>query len=105
MTTAKMLELVSPVAPPPDKRAKLAPPVDDLHGKSIGFRIQWNNFDLFMQHIEEKLQKDYQPRAIPRFDMIRDPILLDRAKGLPVRSGKLQKFIEESDVAILGLAA
>ena len=60
MATAQEMvrwQLVDPVGEVRAAAKKLAPRLDSVEGKAVGFRILWNNFDVFMQRFEELLRE------------------------------------------------
>jgi hypothetical protein len=60
LTASGMIKLVSPVGQRAVARATLAPRLDTLSGKSIGFIDNMKpNANLFVQYIEEMIRADH----------------------------------------------
>lgn len=60
MTATKTVKIVNPVGQSAVERMALAPRLDTLNGKSIGFIDNIKpNANLFIQYIEEMMRADY----------------------------------------------
>ena len=90
----------------PRASTRCVPPLADIHGKRVGFRIEgsnpipWSkdlllrNFELFMGRVEELLNVQHSPSSVVRFrrgDDVDDPKAFD-------------DFCSRIDWAILGIA-
>ena len=49
------IRILSPVPSSALERKKIAPPLSSLRGRVLGFRIEWTNFELLINHIEKQL--------------------------------------------------
>ncbi|MBI4307782.1 MAG: hypothetical protein HY684_03140 [Chloroflexi bacterium] len=101
----RMIDILDPVAEPPKRSNKLAPLLEDVRGKAVGFRIQWSNFDVFCQRVEELLREQHQPSRVNRLDLLMESGVRGRAAGTAAKPQELDEFAKKSDWAIVGLAA
>lgn len=100
------LTICNPVASGPKATMRLAPLPETIQGSRVGFRVQWNSFDVFMQEMETVLREKYDVPDVFWWDLgkIQDEAGVRASE--PAAFGLLaDKFAEESDWAILGLAA
>lgn len=104
---ARFIEVMVPTAEAPKVVRPSVPPLPDVRGKRVGFRIEsfpieWTedlllrNFEIFMKRIAELLQIQYQPSSMLRFR--REP------KEKARESQVFDEFCRQIDWAILGIA-
>lgn len=86
---------------------KLAPPVPDLVGRHIGFRIEWANYEIFVEQLERKLAGAGEIASTRHWEWMQDKRILERSspEAQAQRRLELAEFTEGLDVAIVGLAA
>ena len=58
------IDILNPVGSPPNNIKPLAQPVDTVHDSSVGFRVQWPSFDIFMERVEELLFERHRVRQV-----------------------------------------
>ena len=58
---ATKVDMLSPVAPPPKADRPLAPRLTSVDGKTVGYRIDWWNFEDFVERIQELLEQHAKP--------------------------------------------
>ena len=103
----RFMEVMVPTAEAPKFVRPSVPPLADVRGKRVGFRIEsfpieWTedlllrNFEIFMTRIDELLQIQYAPSSVVRFQ--RDA--RDKAR----ESQSFDEFCRQIDWAILGIA-
>ncbi|MEK7872377.1 MAG: hypothetical protein AAB502_00800 [Chloroflexota bacterium] len=110
MAVATTIRMKSPVASAPDTRNRLAPLVDDVHGKAAGFRVQWSSFDVFMKRFEELLRERKQPRSVHIMDQNwESPAVIKKGLKMnyadPGWAKEWDEFAKNADWAVVGLAA
>jgi hypothetical protein len=96
------VELLSPVPPIAERTMAVVSPLPTLSGKRIGFRIEWENFDTFCDHLWQRLEADHGAAA--RVDWHTS---FARAGGEAEqqRAAELEWFAAGTDAAVVGLAA
>jgi hypothetical protein len=106
-SAGRFLEVMVPTAEGPAVVRPAVPPLADVRGRRVGFRIEsfpieWTedlllrNFEIFMARIAELLQIQYVPSGVVRFQ--RDA--RDKAR----ESQSFDDFCRRIDWAILGIA-
>lgn len=114
--SAKTL-MFSPVAPPPKAERPLASRLPTVNGKTAGYRIDWWNFEIFAERINELLQERYKPagsqtlnKVAAKYGVAEIFKTRDHAGriGRAGRHGEVQRalddFAKQVDYAIVGLA-
>lgn len=96
---SKMIELLDPTMPGPTAARDLAPRVETVNGKTVGLRVRWTRYEVFMDRFEELLQERYEPEAIVRLGQELTAYKAGKA------SPRADEFFERADWAVLGLAA
>ncbi len=109
-----LTEVLDPTMEAPKVKRKLAPLLDDVHGKSVGFRILWGRFDVFMVRFEELLREHYNIAEVVKYygemgDLtgaktqgVSEPLIgkrLDEAE----RRELIKRFYDKSRWAVLGM--
>lgn len=93
------IELLDPTMPVPARSRELAPRVDTPDGKTVGLRVRWTRFEVFMDRFEQLLQERYRPEGIIRLGQELTAYKAGKA------SPRADEFFERADWAVLGLAA
>jgi len=106
----RMVELLDPVGVSPNRRFPLVPRVESVHGTSVGFRVQWTSFDVFMKRIQELLRQRYGIEKITWMFTGSDGSSIGKraARGrsdATVWDKEYDRVAGASDWAIVGLAA
>lgn len=96
------IEFLDPTMSSSASAHELAPRVETVNGKTVGLRVQWTRFELFMDRFEELLQERYQPEGIVRISGKTAGKLMDKAG---MASPRAEEFFQKADWAVLGLAA
>ncbi len=105
-----MVELLDPVGALPNRRFPLVPRLGNVYGTSVGFRVQWTSFDVFMKRIQELLQERYGIDKITWMFTGSDGSSIGKraARGrsdATVWAKEYDRVASASDWAIVGLAA
>lgn len=109
-TTLRKIQILDPAGEVPKLQNRLAPLVQNVRGTSVGFRIQWTSFDIFMDRIKELLEERYGVRQV-NFLFTGSDGTFSGKRTIRGRSdaSSWQKAFDDfgakSDWAILGLAA
>ena len=94
-----LIEVMDPTEEGPKGARALAPRLEDLTGKTVGFRMQWTRFDVFMDRFEELFRERFEPRDVRRLTGMHSSYFSgERAK-------ESDSFTSQIDWAIVGLAA
>lgn len=60
----RQIQILNPVGVPPREGRKPAPRIGSVMGSSVGFRVQWPSFDIFMARIGELLKERYDVKDV-----------------------------------------
>ncbi len=94
-----LVEILDPTEEGPKGARVLAPRINDPNGKTVGFRMQWPRFDVFMDRFEELFRERFAPQDVLRLTAKHSSFFsAERAKESDV-------FTSQVDWAIVGLAA
>ena len=104
------IQILDPVGEVPQLRKRLAPLVQNVENTSVGFRVQWPSFDIFMERVKELLAERYGVRQVNYLYTGSDGCATGkraiRGRSDAVTWGKVfDDFASKSDWSILGLAA
>jgi len=93
---AKTIEVLNPTGRAARMDLAIAPRVNDLNGKTLGFIDNGkSNFDIFLSRVEELLSQKF------RFaDVIYAKKVLT---GMPLDKDKMEKFAADCDVVVSGM--
>ena len=64
MASLDKIQILDPAGEVPSAKAALAPRVQGIAGTSVGFRVQWPSFDIFMERVEELLKERHGVRNV-----------------------------------------
>lgn len=94
-----LIEVLDPTEEGPKEARTLAPRLEDLNGRTAGFRMQWTRFDVFMDRFEELFRERFAPREVLRLTGMHSSYFAgEKAK-------ESDAFSSQVDWAIVGLAA
>ena len=110
------IEVLDPTMEGPKIRRKLAPLLDGVDDKSVGFRIFWSRFDVFMKRFEELLRERYKVKELVKYYGHMGDIAGGRTDGVAEimvgkhleeteRQALVKEFYDKSQWAVIGLAA
>lgn len=101
------IELLSPVPTTALEAGRITPPLSNLQGRVLGLRIEWADFERFIDRIEERLFEVGEVGRTKRWDLVMDKGVLGRASDSDVerRQREFEEFAEGTSAAIVGLAA
>ena len=94
------VKLLDPTGVVPDTDAVTVAPLASLHGRRLGFRVDWPNFDVFCDELERLLHEAYELPAITQHHPSKRSTAA-RTQG----DREMRDFAEGVDAAIVGLAA
>jgi hypothetical protein len=104
---ARYLTIGNPVAEGPPATGRLNPAPSSVRGTRVGFRVQWDSFDVFMHEMETILRDAYGVADVSWWNLMGS--IQEEARGRAANPAafarKADEFAEVSDWAILGLAA
>ena len=104
---ARNLTICNPVAPGPKATLRLPPTPASIEGSRVGFRVQWPSFDVFMHELEPILREKHGVRDVSWWNLqgnLQEEVR-GRAADPEGYARQADRFAEQSDWAILGLAA
>lgn len=86
---------------------QLARPIPDLVGRNLGFRIEWANYEIFVEELERRLAAVGEVASSRHWEWMQDKRILERSspEAREKRRQELAEFTEGLDAAIVGLAA
>ncbi len=104
------IQILDPVGEVPERRKRLAPLLQNVANTSVGFRVQWPSFDIFMERVKELLAERYGVKQVNYLYTGSDGCATGkraiRGRSDAVTWGKVfDDFASKSDWSILGLAA
>lgn len=111
-----VITTLDPTMEGPKVRRKLAPLLDDVDQKNVGFRIYWSRFDIFMERFEELLREHYSVGELVKYyghmgDLtgaktqgVSEP-MVGKSLDETERKRLIKEFYDKSQWAVLGLAA
>ena len=98
--TTKTIEVLNPTAKATTAELEIAPRLDDLNGKVIGFLDNDKpNFGIFLSRVEELLCQNFKFAEIVH---IRKRVVGSGA-GLPLPANHMEKLIAKCDVVVNGM--
>jgi hypothetical protein len=111
-----LIEVLDPTMEAPKKRTKLAPLLQRVDDRNVGFRIFWSRFDIFMRRFEELLRQRHKVGEIVKYYGHMGDIAGAKTDGAAeIMVGKhldeserralVKEFYDKSQWAVLGLAA
>lgn len=110
------VEVLDPTMEGSKVRRTLAPLVDSVDDKIVGFRIFWSRFDLFMKRFEELLRERHRVKGMVKYyghmgdiaggktDGAAEPMVGKYMEEAERRS-LVKEFYDKSQWAVVGLAA
>ncbi|MEK7873197.1 MAG: hypothetical protein AAB502_04990 [Chloroflexota bacterium] len=109
-TSLHTIQILDPAGEVPQETKRLAPLVQNVENTSVGFRVQWPSFDIFMERVKELLEERYGVKQVNYLYTGSDGCATGkraiRGRSDAVTWGKVfDDFSAKSDWAILGLAA
>ncbi len=109
-STGKLVQILVPRAGAPSEVRRAVPPLADLRGRRVGFRIDWSSFVIFSARIEELLRERFSPAGVHRWNLLDDGLgasgaVRARGESLPLRLKRIDELARNADWAIVGLAA
>jgi hypothetical protein len=101
------VRILSPIPSNRARAGRALPPLRTLKGRVLGFRVEWSNFEVFVDHIEQDLRRSGEIAAFKRWDLIMDKRVLGRANDEDKirRQQEFEEFAAGLDAAVVGLAA
>ena len=108
--TLRTIQILDPSGEAPNVQNRLAPLVQSVKGTSVGFRVQWTSFDVFMDRIKELLEERYGVKQVNYLFTGSDGTASGKRtirgrSDAPSWTKVFDDFAGKSDWAILGLAA
>jgi hypothetical protein len=74
--------------------------LDTLHGKKIGFRVDWKNFDFWCEEVDKQIRATFEVHDVRHYH----PTSRTTASNTE-DTRKLKEFASEVDAVVVGLAA
>lgn len=94
--------IVNPVVADPEGTGKLVPTLQGVEGTSVGIRVMWRSFGLFVDHVEGLLTERHGISSITKVDI--ESQVGGKAAGMHASKEQLDTLAAKADWAILGLA-
>ncbi len=94
-----LIEVLDPTEEGPKGARLLAPRLEDVNGKTVGFRMQWTRFDVFMDRFEELFRERFAPKEVLRLTGMHSSYFTG------TRARESDEFTSQLDWAVVGLAA
>ncbi len=94
------IELLDPTGVIPDAAGSKVATLDTLHGKKIGFRVDWPNFDLFCNEADRHLREAYELRDVVHYHPSQRTGATKEATAKEIK-----EFAGQVDAMVVGLAA
>lgn len=109
-TVMRKLQILDPAGEAPHLQNRLAPLLQGVKGTSVGFRVQWPSFDVFMERVKELLAERYGIQQVNYLYTGSDGTATGKRairgrSDAPSWGKAFDEFAQKSDWAILGLAA
>jgi hypothetical protein len=101
------VRILSPHAAPDGDVGSLPSRLAGLGDRTIGFRVEWSNFEIFADAIEKYLHDVDDSVITKRWDLVMDKRVLGRASDSDKerRQQEFDDFAFGLDAAVVGLAA
>ncbi|MBM4405179.1 MAG: hypothetical protein FJ039_03220 [Chloroflexi bacterium] len=94
------LVILDPTGVMPEVKGIKLNKLESLHGKKVGFRVDWKNFDIWCEEVDKHIRSDFEVRDVRHYH----PTSRTTATNLE-DTRKLKEFASEVDAVIVGLAA
>ncbi len=94
------IELLDPTGVIPEAAGARLATLDTMHGKRIGFREDWPNFDVFCEEADRHLRNSFELRDVVHY---RPASRNSATKDAGTR--EMQEFARKVDAVVVGLAA
>ncbi len=94
------IEILDPTGVIPESEAVDLPTLDTMHGKRIGFRVDWANFDVFCDEADKHLRDSFELQDVRHYHPAGKSEATKEAG-----SEELKAFAGTVDAMVVGLAA
>ena len=94
------IELLDPMGVIPETEEVALHTLDTMHGKRIGFRVDWANFDIFCDEADRSLRENFELQDVRHYHPA------SRTESTKEAGDQeLKAFASEVDAMVVGLAA
>lgn len=94
------LEILDPTGVMPEVKGIQLHKLDTLHGKKIGFRVDWKNFDIWCEEVDKQVRTNFEVQDVKHYH----PTSRTTASNTE-DTRKLKEFASSVDAVVVGLAA
>ena len=94
------IEILDPTGVIPEAKGLKTATLDTLHGKKIGFRVDWANYDIFCDEADKQLRANFELRDVVHYHP-KTRTSATQKEG----TEEMKKFASEVDAVVVGLAA